>query len=221
MGTICLKEVSKKFKLKGKKVIEPISNMNLEISLGEEIAIVGQSGAGKSTLLNIISLIDVPSSGEYYIDGMDVISMSDKKKANLRNTFFGVVMQEYALIETMSVFENVRIPLVYSTKKLSKEEQKKKIHEVLEKLGIGDKMLEPVNNLSGGQRQRVAIARAIINEPTVIVADEPTSALDDEHKWEAIELLRSVKGKDKILIIVTHDREISAKIDRVIDLDKK
>lgn len=223
MEQLSLNHITKTYKCKGKgkRFISPLKEFDLEIKAGSEVIIVGESGAGKSTLLNIISLIDNPTSGDYYIDGKNVSKLKDSDKAALRNSFFGIIMQDYALVEYMSVYENVELPLVYARKKYSKSEKYEKISGILEKLGIGEKIDEPVKNLSGGQKQRVAIARALVNDPAVIVADEPTAALDDARKWEAIKLLRSVKEDDKTLIIVTHDREIASDAQILIDMDNK
>ncbi len=195
---------------------EALKNVSLTIDDGEFVAIIGKSGAGKSTLLHIIACIDSYESGEYYIDDIFIKNLGETKLAEIRNSKLGIVMQDFALVDDFSCFENVMLPLDFSKKKTP--DKKEKAMNTLQAVGLGAIAKKPVNKLSGGQKQRVAIARAIVNNPSVILADEPTGALDSKTAAEIMELFRELNEKGHTVIIVTHDLEIANQCDRIIEI---
>ena len=179
MSLLCIKNAKKVFNNGDDKLIA-INNIDLKIEKGEMVAIVGPSGSGKSTLLNVIGLLEELDEGEYSINETNIINIKDKEKSKYRNKYFGFIVQHFALIGDLSVFDNVEIPLRYG--KIKKNIRSNKIINILKKLGIESKTNVLAEKLSGGQAQRVAIARALINDPEIILADEPTGALDDFFK---------------------------------------
>ena len=181
-------DISKVYRNNGIQV-EALKHVDLEIDEGESVAIMGASGSGKSTLLNIMGCMDKATEGEYYINDINIRNYSDKKMAGLRNEVFGFVMQDFGLIERCTVEKNVMLPLYYSKK--HKKEKKKRVEEMLDKVGLLEKKQQLAMRLSGGQRQRVAIARALVNQPNVILADEPTGNLDEKTGNAVIDLLLS------------------------------
>ncbi|MDD3184994.1 MAG: ABC transporter ATP-binding protein [Anaerostipes sp.] len=205
-----LKQISKKYT----EHTTVLNNIDLTIKKGEYIAIMGPSGAGKTTLMNIIGCIDSCTGGKYILDGNDVSSYNDKEKARLRNEKFGFVVQDFGLISSMSVFQNIQIPLLY--RKNKKGNQKEKIEEILKKLKLLDKINDNVNNLSGGQRQRVAIGRALVNSPDVILADKPTGALDQATGKEVMDIFTELNNEGKTVIIVTHDEQVAKCCNKII-----
>lgn len=214
---IQLKNIKKVYGV-GNSAVEALRNLNVEINKGEMLAIMGPSGSGKSTLLNIIGLLDEATDGDYVLDGEKVSKISSSKKALLRNSTFGFVVQDFALVEKYTVEQNIEIPFAYSKEKISKKVRTKKSEEVLTMLGIEDKRHELACNLSGGQRQRVAIARAIINNPEIILADEPTGALDSVTANDIISILKDLNRSGKTVIIITHDKEIAESCKRVVNI---
>lgn len=217
---VCLKleSISKKYKKKN-KMVPVLEDINLSINKGDFVGIIGKSGAGKTTLLNIIGMLSEATSGAYYIYEKNTTNIDEKTKAAYRNHLFGFVLQEYGLIETYSVIENVQIPLGYAKEKISKEEKEKKIFETLKSLGIESKMNDSCSELSGGQRQRVAIARALINSPEIIIADEPTGAMDVETAQDFLELMHKINIElKKTIIMVTHDDKMLKYCNRVLEI---
>ncbi|MGL5575999.1 MAG: ABC transporter ATP-binding protein [Sarcina sp.] len=216
MSLIKLDKVSKVYK--NKKIENKVlDNINLSIEEGDFTAIVGASGSGKSTLLNILGLIDTQTEGNYYLEEQDTNTLVEKEIAKLRNAKFGFVVQHFALIKDLTVYENIEIPLEYG--KVAKKVRKNKIKEILKKLKIEDKINAKINELSGGQCQRVAIARALVNNPKIILADEPTGALDKKTGREVIEILKDLNNEGKTILIVTHDEEIANKCDKIIKIE--
>ena len=191
-----------------------LNHVNIKIETGEYVAIMGPSGAGKTTLLNIIGCLDNPTEGTYLLDGQDISHYSEKQKARRRSEKFGFVVQDFGLISSMSVYKNVRIPLLYSSHKPSNA--KNVILPILEQLDISDKIDENVNNLSGGQRQRASIARALVNSPNIILADEPTGALDQETGKDVMNIFSKLNQQGKTIILVTHDPNVAALCHRTI-----
>jgi len=199
--------------------LEVLKQVDLEINCGEKIAIIGDSGCGKSTLLNILGLILTPSEGEIVLMGQAIKALSQKEKAQMRNHFFGYVVQDFALVESDTVYRNVEIPLLYTKEKMRSRDKNKIIYDALEKVKIPDKINENVKNLSGGQRQRVAIARAIVNHPKVILADEPTGALDENTSETVLKLLYDLVDNASALVMVTHNKQIAETCDRIYQIE--
>lgn len=196
-----LKQVGKVYG-RGMERIEALQDISLVLSGGDRIILTGESGAGKSTLLRILGLIDRDFSGDYLIDGKNSRDFKPKELQKIRNHIFGFVFQEYALIEDDTVFENVKIPLLYSNVK--RKDYKKEIERTLEEVGLLELMGKQARSLSGGQRQRVAIARALVNRPEVIIADEPTASLDSSTADQVLQALYNYLDNTKILIMATH-----------------
>lgn len=209
---IGLKNISKQYR----EETTILKGVDLCIEDGDYIALMGPSGAGKTTLMNIMGCLDRATQGEYFLDGNEISDYPEKEKARLRNEKFGFVVQDFALINEMTVYENVRLPLRYRKKRLKKEREH--IESILKSLEIEDKKEIRVCDLSGGQQQRVAIARAIVNSPEIILADEPTGALDQETGREVMEIFSKLNQQGKTIIIVTHDPNIAAKCNRIIKM---
>ena len=215
--SIDLNNVLKIYNKSGNKTIA-LRGIDLSIKDGEKIIIVGESGAGKSTLLNIIGLIDRQFSGDYLLDGKNILDFNTNEICKLLNQTFGFIFQEYALIEEETVFKNVKIPLVYSS--VRKKYYRKKVEDMLKSVELNNVIDKKVNELSGGQRQRVAIARALINNPSIILADEPTGSLDKRMTKQVIDIIYSCLDESKILILVTHDlKRIQITDEKIITLE--
>lgn len=192
-----------------------LENVNLTVRKGEFLSIMGPSGCGKSTLLNIIGLLDVPTSGQVQIDGIDTVKMNDKQLATFRNQKLGFVFQSFHLINSLNVLDNVELPLLY--RKVSSSERRKAAIAVLEKVGLSHRMRHFPTQLSGGQCQRVAIARAIIGNPEIILADEPTGNLDSKMGIEVLDLLHKLNKEDgRTIIMVTHNEAQARQTSRTI-----
>ncbi|GBU11161.1 ABC transporter ATP-binding protein [Erysipelotrichaceae bacterium] len=197
--------------------LDILKNINLKIVKGEMVAITGPSGSGKTTVLNILGALDALTSGEFFYDGQNIAIYKEKKRALLRNSSFGFIVQNFALLHDYTVFENVEMPLRFARKK--KKAREKNVEAILRELEIiGHKNKMPYE-LSGGQQQRVAIARALINNPDVILADEPTGALDIATGQKVIALLLEANKNGKTVIIVTHDENIARRCKRRIYLE--
>ena len=207
----------KKIYAQGDSTCEALAGIDLKISAGESVAIMGPSGSGKSTLLNIMGCIDRATEGEYFFDGKNVNDYSDNERAKLRNGFLGFVLQDFALVERYTVEENVVLPLKYS-KKFKKDQRAERIDAVLKLVGIEEKKEQSVLKLSGGQRQRVAIARALVNEAEVLLCDEPTGALDKATGQGIVNIFKELNKQGKTVIIVTHDPDVAAECNRVIKI---
>ena len=202
---IKLENVNKIYK-SGKMETHVLKNINLEIYPGEFVAIMGPSGSGKTTLMNILGLLDRPSSGKYYLNEVEVSFLNDNEISKLRNEYIGFVFQAFYLIPYLNVLDNVLLPMLYSSKKLPFEKRAK---ELLEKLGMKDRMYFKPNQLSGGQKQRVAIARALLNDPFIILADEPTGQLDSKTSKAVMEIFKNLNKEGKTIILVTHDPSVA------------
>ncbi len=196
--------------------IHALDGISLSINRGEFVAIVGQSGSGKSTAMNIIGCLDVPTSGSYYLDGQDVSGMDDDQQAEIRNRMLGFIFQQYNLIPTLNVQENVELPLLYAG--FSAAERHQRSSQALALVGLSDKMKNRPSQLSGGQQQRVSIARALAGEPSVILADEPTGALDSRTGREVIDFLQKLNDAGNTIVLITHDNAIAIKAHRIIRL---
>lgn len=198
----------------GKIRVEALKKINIEISDGEFVAIMGPSGSGKSTLMNILGCLDRATRGEYYLDDMQVSSLSENRLAQLRNSKIGFVFQTFNLIPRTSAFKNIEMPMIYAGKKRSF--MRKRTLELLEKVGLSDRADHMPSELSGGERQRVAIARALANEPSLILADEPTGNLDTKSGYEIMNIFSNLNEEGKTIVIVTHEMEIAQYCKRVL-----
>lgn len=193
-----------------------LNDVSLEIKKGEFVAIMGPSGCGKSTLLNILGTLDSPTSGKYYFDDKEIDKMSESQLTTFRKGNIGFVFQNFNLIDELTVYENVELPLVYLNSK--KSERKKKVMEVLERMNIAHRAGHFPQQLSGGQQQRVAIARAVVTDCPLILADEPTGNLDSTNGVEVMELLRELNNQGTTIVIVTHSQRDATYAHRVIHL---
>ncbi|MBN2250586.1 MAG: ABC transporter ATP-binding protein [Candidatus Altiarchaeota archaeon] len=194
-----------------------LKGIDLVITEGEYVSIIGPSGSGKSTLLNQISCLDTPTEGEVYIEGVDISKLSGTGKSKLRREKLGFIFQQFNLIPSMSAFENIELPMRFGGK--SRKERKKRVMGLLSLVGLEDKVKNKQSELSGGQQQRIAIARSLANDPKIILADEPTGNLDTNTGRIVMELLLKLNREDsKTLIVVTHDSRIAESADRVIRL---
>lgn len=200
----------------GKSKLHVLKGINLNISEGEFVSIMGSSGSGKSTLLNIIGILDEKDSGVYELDGIPIEHLSEVKAAEYRSRFLGFVFQSFNLIGYKTALENVALPLYYQN--VSRKERNQRALEYLDKVGLANWANHLPNELSGGQKQRVAIARALITDPKVILADEPTGALDSKTTYDIMKLLQEINNEGKTIIVVTHENDVAAQTKRNVHL---
>ena len=198
----------------GENEVRALDGVSLSIAHGEFVAIIGQSGSGKSTLMNMLGCLDVPTSGEYYLNGADVSKLKDDELSDIRNKEIGFIFQGFNLIPNFTAIENVELPLIY--RGIGKAERKELAQQALEMVGLSHRMNHKPAEMSGGQQQRVAIARAIAAKPPVILADEPTGNLDSHSSKEILEILRELHTLGRTVILITHDNDIAAQANRVI-----
>ena len=191
-----------------------LNDVNIEVKEGEFVAIMGPSGCGKSTLLNILGLLDNPTSGEYYLNGTEVSKYTESQRTNLRKGVIGFVFQSFNLIDELTVFENVELPLLYAG--VSTRERVKRVNEALERMQIAHRTEHYPQQLSGGQQQRVAIARAIVTNPHLILADEPTGNLDSINGNEVMALLKELNSEGATVVMVTHSEENAREAGRIV-----
>jgi putative ABC transport system ATP-binding protein len=210
---IKLEEIRRFFKI-GSETIKALQGVNLEIFKNEYVALMGPSGSGKSTLMNILGCLDTPSSGKYLLNNKDVSKMEDDELAEIRNKEIGFVFQTFNLLPRLNALENVALPLIYAG--YNKQQREKRAKEVLEQVGLKDRMTHKPNELSGGQRQRVAIARALVNNPSIILADEPTGNLDTKTSYEIMTLFEEIHKNGNTIIIVTHEEDIALHTNRIV-----
>jgi putative ABC transport system ATP-binding protein len=218
MALIELKNINKNFMM-GEEEIHALDAVNLTIKEGEFTSIVGASGSGKSTMMNIIGLLDLPTSGQYLLDGTDVTNMNDDALSHYRNQKIGFVFQSFNLLPKSSALKNVEMPMQYASaynKHLTDEVVRKMALDTLDKVGLGSRVHHLPNELSGGQRQRVAIARALVNNPKILLADEPTGALDSKTSEEILNLFEDLNRQGVTVVIVTHDNNVANRCHRIL-----
>ncbi len=200
----------------GEVEVVALDNVSFEIKKGEFVAIMGPSGSGKSTLMHILGALDIPSKGEYWLDGELIANLDDDELAEIRNKNIGFVFQAYNLLPRTSALKNVMVPMMYGD--VSKEERMKKAKRYLEKVGLGDRIHHTPNQLSGGQQQRVAIARALAMNPNIILADEPTGNIATKQALEIMEILEDLNEQGNTILMITHEQEIAEYAKRIINL---
>jgi ABC-type lipoprotein export system ATPase subunit len=216
MDLIQLDDIYKTYHL-GEVDVPVLKGVSLNIARGELVALMGQSGSGKTTLMNILGCLDRPSSGRYWLDTEEVSSFSPDQRALVRNKKIGFVFQNFNLLARTSALENVTMPLVYTAEQLTETQWRQRGENLLERVGLGDRMHHEPSQLSGGQQQRVAIARALVNNPPLVLADEPTGALDSKTSEEILRLFQKLNKEEGItIVIVTHDAGVASHTKRVI-----
>lgn len=208
-------QINKYYKM-GAETIHALEQINLTVTQGEYIAVLGASGSGKSTLMNILGCLDHPSSGQYYLDGEDVSHLSMPRLARIRNQKIGFIFQGFHLLPYANALDNVALPLMYRGVKLI--ERRRQAQALLERVGLGQRLTHLPSELSGGQQQRVAIARALINQPQLILADEPTGNLDSHSGQEVMDIFSELLAGGKTIIVVTHDNQLAQRMSRIIRL---
>ena len=200
----------------GSTIVRALDGLNIDIDKGSYIALMGPSGSGKSTLMNILGCLDTPSSGAYFLNNKDVSQVDDDSLAGIRNKEIGFIFQTFNLLPRYTALENVALPMIYAG--IPKKERLARATEVLEKVGLGDRVTHKPNELSGGQRQRVAVARALVMNPSIIFADEPTGNLDSKTSEGIMQLFDEIHQDGNTLIVVTHEEEVAARAQKIIRL---
>ncbi|MBZ9688899.1 ABC transporter ATP-binding protein [Clostridium estertheticum] len=198
----------------GQNKVTALNGISLHINLHEFVAIVGPSGSGKSTLMNMLGCLDVPTSGSYRLDGLEVSRLKDDNLAEIRNFKIGFIFQKFNLLQKLSALENVELPLIYQG--VHNKEAKRRAMEALATVSLKERMHHRPSELSGGQQQRVAIARALVTRPPVLLADEPTGALDSKTGIEVMSILRELNSNGNTIILITHDNDLAAVAKRII-----
>ena len=209
-----IKDIYKIYNEGKESEVRALDGVSLHIDRGEFVAIIGASGSGKSTLMNILGCLDIPTYGDYFLDGTDITDRSDRQLARIRNKEIGFIFQGYNLIPALTAYENVELPLIYQGVPLWNRE--KLVMEALEKVAMADRWKHKPSEMSGGQQQRVAIARAIATHPPIIMADEPTGALDSKTGKHVLEILHTLNEEGTTIILITHDNGIAATAHRVV-----
>lgn len=214
---IDLHDIVKRFYIGQPNELEILHGISLQVKEGEFVSIVGESGSGKSTLMNIIGALDRPTSGDYMLDGVDIGKAKDKRLSEIRNQKIGFVFQTYNLIARTTALANVELPMLYAG--MPKRERTSRAEELLQLVGMGDRMTHHSDELSGGQKQRVAIARAVANNPSIILADEPTGALDSKTGRKIMDLFHTLHHEQgKTIVLITHSQELAEETERIITL---
>jgi putative ABC transport system ATP-binding protein len=214
-NVISVKDLMKIY-IMGTTQVKALQGVSIDIPRNEYVALMGPSGSGKSTLMNLLGCLDSPTSGEYWLNGTNVSTMTDGELAEVRNKEIGFVFQTFNLLPRLSALENVALPLVYAG--MSRTQRNARAQEVLNAVGLGDRVDHKPNELSGGQRQRVAIARALVNNPSIILADEPTGNLDTKTSVEIMEIFEEIHKNGNTVILVTHEPDIAEHAHRIIRL---
>ena len=212
---ISISDLSKIYKM-GENVVNALDNVNLKIKEHEFVSIIGPSGSGKSTLMNMLGCLDVPTKGEYVLDGKPIKKMADNDLAKIRNDKIGFVFQGFNLLPKLTALENVELPLIYQGVK--PKERKIRAQKALESVGLGERVNHKPSELSGGQQQRVAIARALVTNPPIILGDEPTGNLDTKSGKEIMEIFQKLYEEGHTIILITHDNKVAAQAHRIITI---
>lgn len=194
--------------------VKALDHISLHVKAHEFIAVVGPSGSGKSTLMNMIGCLDTPTSGRYFLDGMEVSGMNDNQLADIRNFKIGFIFQGFNLLQKLNALENVELPLIYQG--IHAKERMERAAEALEMVGLGDRLHHRPTELSGGQQQRVAIARALVSKPPIILADEPTGNLDTKSGAEIMRMLHALHEQGNTIVLITHEKEVAMQAKRVV-----
>jgi putative ABC transport system ATP-binding protein len=212
---ISIKGLRKTYNI-GTQQVHALDGLDLGIDVNEYVALMGPSGSGKSTLMNVLGCLDSPTAGSYHLNGQNVANLDEDALADIRNREIGFVFQSFNLLPRYSALENVALPLIYAG--LSKRERLERAEEVLEMVGLQDRMVHRPNELSGGQRQRVAVARALVNRPSIILADEPTGNLDTATSMEIMNLFGEIQAAGNTVILVTHEEDVAMCAHRIVRL---
>ena len=212
-----IRDITKTYRMGGDIEVHALQGVSLQVDAGELLSIMGPSGSGKSTLMNVLGCLDQPTSGDYYLDGVDVKKLNDNALAEIRNRKIGFVFQTFNLLPRTTALQNVELPLVY--RGISGRERRRQVTEALEMVGLGDRIHHRPNELSGGEQQRVAIARALTTQPDIILADEPTGNLDSHSGAEIVAIFQRLNREMGITVVfVTHDPDIAAHTRRIVQL---
>ncbi|MEK6935019.1 MAG: ABC transporter ATP-binding protein [Nanoarchaeota archaeon] len=212
-----LKDVKKLYQL-DEVIVRALNGLSLDIKKGEFVAIIGPSGSGKSTAMNLIGSLDTPTEGTVLLEGANISDASESELAQLRSRKIGFIFQTFNLIPSISALENVILPMTFHAQGLSRSDRIEKAQNLLEQVGLGERLHNLPSQLSGGERQRVAIARALINNPEIILADEPTGNLDSKTGQEIIQILKKLHSQGKTIILITHDLQIAKQAQRIIKI---
>ena len=212
---LSMRGINKSYPL-GEGSVQVLFDVNFDVRKKEFVSILGPSGSGKSTLMNIIGCLDTATSGSYVLNGQDIGSLKDRQLAKVRNSDIGFVFQQFQLLNRMTALDNVVLPLIYA--KVPSKERRARATVLLNKVGVGDKMMNKPKQLSGGQQQRVAIARAMVTDPAIILADEPTGALDQKTGAQLMDLFEQLNKEGKTIIMITHDPKIARRAKRIVHI---
>nr|WP_312578595.1 ABC transporter ATP-binding protein [Sedimentibacter sp.] len=212
---INLKNITKTYDM-GSVKVQVLKGISLHIAEGEFLSIMGPSGSGKSTLMNMIGCLDVPTTGEYYLDGKEISTYNEKQLSKIRNEKIGFIFQKFNLLSKLTAYENVELPLIY--RGMNNKERKERSIEALKKVGLSDRMNHNPTELSGGQQQRVAIARALAGNPPVLLADEPTGNLDSKSGYDVMNLIKELNKEGKTIILITHDNEVAEAAEKMVTI---
>jgi putative ABC transport system ATP-binding protein len=210
-----MRKVRKAYKT-GKVTFEALKGVDCQVERGEFVAVVGPSGSGKSTLMNLMGCLDVPTGGEYLLEGTSVTTLNSNQLADIRNRRVGFVFQAFNLLPYATAYENVEVPLLFA--KVNGRKRRERVNELLSQVGLADKAANKPTEMSGGEMQRVAIARAMANEPDIILADEPTGNLDTKSGGAIVDLFQELHELGKTIVIITHDMNIAKKTQRIVKL---
>ena len=210
-----LKDVYKIYPMGGEEV-HALDGVSFAIDRGEFVAIVGQSGSGKSTMMNVLGCLDIPTRGDYFLDGTNVRELTDKELSHIRNRQIGFIFQQYNLIQNLNVLENVELPLIYQG--VPRGERRERVEAALARMELQRRAKHLPTELSGGQQQRVAIARAIVTNPSLILADEPTGNLDSHTSEEIMEVFRELHSQGNTIVLITHDNDVARQAERIVHI---